>query len=128
LKLTDEKGQAIVEFALILPILLLLLCGIIDFGWIFGNQLLSNNASREAARYTAIHYYDSHLDDDAAIAAEIVSKRAPTLKSPSVALTKDGDSITIKVESDVPVLTPIISSLFDNGSLKVTGYCTMRLE
>jgi uncharacterized protein (UPF0333 family) len=34
----NEKGQAMVEFALIVPLLILLLCGIIDFGWIFGNQ------------------------------------------------------------------------------------------
>lgn len=34
-----EDGQAMVEFALILPIFLLILCGIIDFGWLFYNQL-----------------------------------------------------------------------------------------
>lgn len=128
LKLKDEKGQAIIEFALVLPILLLLLCAIMDFGWIYGNRLLADNACREAARYTAIHYYDSTSDDDAAIAAGIVKARAPTLIAPAVTLTKSGDSITIKVMSEVTVLTPIISSLFTNGRYIITVDCVMRLE
>ena len=124
----SEKGQAMVEFALVLPILLLILCGIIDFGWIFGNQLLANNASREAARYTAIHYYDSNVDDDQAAAAAIVSARAPSLNSTTVTVNKSGDSITVNISSDVTVLTPIISAIFPDGKYSVTAQCTMRLE
>ena len=128
--LKSEKGQAMVEFALVLPILLLLLCCIIDFGWIFGNQLLANNASREAARYTAIHYYDSSTDDDQTIAAGIVTARAPTLNSPTVILIKSvlGDSITVNVNSSVSLLTPIISAMFPDGEYSVTAQCIMRLE
>jgi len=33
-KLKNEKGQAFVEFAIVLPLLLMILCGIIDYGWI----------------------------------------------------------------------------------------------
>ena len=33
-----ENGQSLVEFAIVLPILLTLLCGVIDFGWIYSNQ------------------------------------------------------------------------------------------
>ena len=51
-----EKGQAMVEFALVLPFLLALLCGIIDFGWLYYNQITLNNAAREGARYAVIHY------------------------------------------------------------------------
>ena len=117
-----------VEFALVLPILLLILCGIIDFGWIFGNQLLATNASREAARYTAIHYYDSSSDDDQASAAGIVLTRAPTLESTVVTLNKSNDSITVSISSDVPIITPIISALFPDGKYPITAECTMRLE
>ena len=124
----NENGQAVVEFALVLPILLLLLCGIIDFGWIFGNQLLANNATREAARYTAIHYYDSNTDNDGVIAAGIVASRAPTLSSPSVETQASGDSITVTVTSQVSVLTPLLSPLFNNGECTVRSVCTMRLE
>ena len=126
----NEKGQAMVEFALLLPILLLLFSGIINFGWIFGNQLLANNAAREAARYTAIHYSDSSSDNDSAVAAGIVTARAPTLVSPSVTVSKSasGDSITVKIGSYVNLLTPLMSAIFPNGQYSVTAQCTMRLE
>jgi Flp pilus assembly protein TadG len=49
------RGQALVEFALVFPIFLLLLFAIISFGlYVFYNQQLSN-AAREAARYAAVH-------------------------------------------------------------------------
>ena len=99
----SEKGQAMVEFALLLPILLLIFSGIINFGWVFGNQLLANNAAREAARYTAIHYYESSTDDDRAIAAGIVSSEAPTLVLPNVTVSKSasGESVIVNISSSV---------------------------
>jgi len=50
-----RRGQALVEFALVLPLFLMLLMGIIVLGMIvFYNQQLSN-AAREAARFAAVH-------------------------------------------------------------------------
>ncbi len=50
-----SRGQALVEFALVLPILALVLFGIIVFGiGVFYQQQLTN-AAREAARYASIH-------------------------------------------------------------------------
>lgn len=46
-------GQALVEFALILTPLLIILFGIIQFGFLFGGQTGLVNAAREAARYAA---------------------------------------------------------------------------
>lgn len=51
----EESGQAVLEFALILPLLVLLLMGILDFGWIFMNQYRVEKAASDAARYGAIH-------------------------------------------------------------------------
>src|SRR6266508_988954 len=49
------RGQALVEFALVFPLFLLLLMSIITFGlYVFYNQQLQN-AAREAARYAAVH-------------------------------------------------------------------------
>ncbi len=45
-----ERGAVIVEFALVLPLLLLLLFGIIEFGLLFYNKQVLTNASREGAR------------------------------------------------------------------------------
>ena len=47
-------GQGIVEFALVLPILLLLILGIIGLGHLFVSYILTITASREAVRYAAV--------------------------------------------------------------------------
>jgi Flp pilus assembly protein TadG len=47
---SPERGAAVVEFVIVLPFLLLLTIGIIEFGLIFYNQQILTNASREGAR------------------------------------------------------------------------------
>jgi len=50
----NQKGQAFVEFALVLPILLLLVFGIIQFGILFNNYLTLTDAVRAGARQAAV--------------------------------------------------------------------------
>lgn len=50
-----SRGQALVEFAFVAPVFLLILFGIIDFGrYVYYVQIL-NNAAREGARYAIVH-------------------------------------------------------------------------
>ncbi len=49
-----ERGAALVEFALILPILMMLLLGIISAGIVYNRQIALAHASREGARYAAV--------------------------------------------------------------------------
>jgi len=50
----NDRGAAAVEFALILPILLLLIGGIVDFGRAFFTQVVITNAAREGARAAVV--------------------------------------------------------------------------
>ena len=50
MKRFDERGAAAVEFALLLPVLMLILFGIIEFGMIMYSREVITNASREGAR------------------------------------------------------------------------------
>jgi len=52
--LRKRKGQALVEFALVLPFLIILVLGIMEFGWLTKNQLTVDNAAREGARSAAL--------------------------------------------------------------------------
>lgn len=49
-----ERGQSLVEFALLAPILLILFMGMFDFGWILHKQIQMDNATREASRRGAV--------------------------------------------------------------------------
>ncbi len=50
-----SQGQAIVEFALIAPILILLIMGVFDLGLAFFTNITLQNAAREGARYATLH-------------------------------------------------------------------------
>lgn len=49
-----ERGSAAVEFALVLPILVMILMGIIDFGMVTNAQAIAANAARDGARVASL--------------------------------------------------------------------------
>lgn len=51
----DEQGQSLVEFALVLPIFLMLLVGIFDLGHVVWTNDMLSNAAREGARFAIVH-------------------------------------------------------------------------
>jgi Flp pilus assembly protein TadG len=60
MKWNDQRGGALIEFAIVLPLLLLLVGGIVDFGILFYNKQVLTNASREGARAGIVY----QLNDD----------------------------------------------------------------
>jgi len=56
---TQDEGAAAVEFALIVPVLVIFLFGIIEFGILFAQQLSLSNAARQGARYGVVANYDA---------------------------------------------------------------------
>lgn len=71
----SERGAAAVEFALIIPVFLLLVFGAIEFARLYNEQISLTNAARSAARVMAISN-DQLEAADAAVAA------APSLNPP----------------------------------------------
>lgn len=51
---TRRPGQALVEFALIIPLFMVLLCGVIDMGYIFHEYLQLQGATREGGRVACV--------------------------------------------------------------------------
>ena len=50
----DERGAVVVEFALVFPILILMVLGIVDFGWMIERGNVVNNVTRDAARVASL--------------------------------------------------------------------------
>lgn len=67
---TGERGATAVEFAIVVPLLLLILLGLVDFGRLFYVQISLNAASREGARA-------SSLSESAADVTSIVQASSP---------------------------------------------------
>jgi Flp pilus assembly protein TadG len=120
-----------VEFALVLPLLILLLCAIMDFGWIFFNKLAVANAAREAARYTAVHVNDDGVFDSSDTAA---AKTAALASSPvlpdalTVCVSCADGSVTVTVTSPTQVLTGLTSAVFGGSTVDLSAASTMRAE
>ena len=51
----NERGAEAVEFALVVPFFLLLVFGVVDFGYMINHDTMVNNASREGAREGALN-------------------------------------------------------------------------
>ena len=85
---SDERGQTLVEFAALLPVLCLLLFGIIQFGVVFHDYLTVTDASRVGARKAAV----SRFVGDSGAAAEAAALNA--------ANGLDEDDVTASCEAD----------------------------
>ncbi len=120
----NKKGQATVEFALLLPLMVFVLCLIIDFGWIFFQHISVNNTSKECARYASIHYEESGYQTEVLA----IAQAGLTGVSPNVAISSTTETITAQVSIEVPILTGMASTFFGDDSLDLSASCTMRKE
>ncbi len=128
MRMKKNKGQSLVETALILPVLLLLLTGIIDFGLLFNSYLVVSNASREGARQAAVGKTDTQIRSAAAnAAASLDSDRLEILITPGEAARNTGNSVTVTVSYGYSMITPVIAAFFpDNFDIETST--TMRCE
>jgi hypothetical protein len=74
---TDRTGQALTEFVLVLPILLILIFGIIEFGLAFRTYQIVTNSAREGARVAVIPSSDTG-DVEAAVRDRLLSSGLDT--------------------------------------------------
>lgn len=125
--LKSEKGQAMVEFALVLPLLLILLCGIIDFGWLYYNQITLNNAAREGARYAVI-YYDPVSDWKSAAENRMLSSMVGVSSAAAIVSDPVEQRITASVTATPRILTGFTSTILGKQTVELHASCTMRLE
>lgn len=124
-----ESGQAMVEFALILPVFILILLGIVEFGAYLTQSLSVTSAAREGARYGITCSSDSGF---ASKVEQRVENSAPNLDDSrlSVTATKTSSSgenmVTVSLDYTAETLTPL-GMLLWGSEYHVTSSCTMRV-
>lgn len=126
--LNNKKGQALVETALTLPILLLVLMGIIEFGIIFNSYLIITNASREGARYAAIHDTDNQIQGVVDNLTQTLDRNKLKLTITPISSNRiSGNSVTVKIDYDVSIIMPFINVIIPNP-FRISSQTTMRVE
>ena len=119
LKTKNEKGATAVEFALILPILVMIVFGIFQFGIAFNNWIALTHAAREGARLAAVGQFTEQR----------VRESAPSVQIQTINVTglsgKIGDPITVQVIGNVLNLEiPLVGS----WPIQLTSTAVMRKE
>jgi Flp pilus assembly protein TadG len=128
-----DRGAAAVEFALLLPVLLLLLFGIIDAGRALNAQITLTQAAREGARLAALGIPDATVVSNTQSAADGLSPVSVTVTdcAPGAGPTS---SATVSVSYQFSFVTPIaaIGALFGgsgtSGPLTLTARGVMPCE
>lgn len=129
----DQQGAAAVEFALVVPILLMLLFGIMDFGYLINRSSMVTNAARDGAR-------------EASLGASVDEVRAVSMGSvtgfPGVSVDvtcekrggghcsygdhESGDYAVVTVNYEHDTITPI--GMFLGSSIDISRKAKMRFE
>lgn len=123
-----SRGQALLELALILPVLLLLVFGIIEFGRVFHAYLVVTQAAREGARVGVVGGTDSEITAAVEQAAAGLDKTRLQIEiAPPEGGRVRGDSLRVEVNYSVPLVVPLIAELAPNP-FPVTAAATMRVE
>ncbi len=143
----QARAQSMVEFALVVPIFLLLVFAIVDFGMGFHAYLTVTNSAREGARLGAVHppltvpsspcYGKSSLDQ---CIVDRVRETADSLDQSKLGVTvtnsggASGTSVVVSVDYDYTLVTPLdnflgmISGDTVGPTLSFLSSADMRLE
>ena len=115
----DDRGQAAVELALALPVVVLHLLGMLQVALVGRDQLAVELAAREAARAAAV-------SADPVAAARLAAERVTSLRPLQIAVTAGGDTVTVTVShpsaTDVAMVGRVI------GDVELRASVTMAVE
>jgi Flp pilus assembly protein TadG len=128
-----ERGQGMVEFVLVLPIFLLLVFAIVDFGMGFHAWLTVTNSAREGARLGAVRGTQAQIVQRVQDTSDSLDQSNMTITVTNAQGTP-GTSVVVDVDYDYTLITPLdnLLGLVSGGSVGPTitfsSSADMRLE
>ena len=127
-----ESGSALVEFSLVLVPLLVLLCGICQYGFIYAANMTIRNATMTAARYAILSTTTptaGQVQDFAkqAVAPMLDPALATANVDPDVTVGDAGGATSVQIQYDLPLVIPwIVPGETAGDSLSLTATTIMR--
>jgi Flp pilus assembly protein TadG len=123
----SEKGQSMVEFALVVPLLIVLLFSIVDISRLFHASLTIDHAGREAARAASVQLSDAEVISAAVDNGSSISlSNGHVQVSPGEGSRTSGNKVTVTITYPVDFLTPVVGNLA--GSFELQNTTVMRIE
>lgn len=122
------RAAAVVEFAVVLPLLLTILFGIIEYGWVFMVRQTLQMAAREGCRLAVLQ---TSVDPYANVIARVDQVMAPTgLGTYTITMTHASAANPVEsVEISVPYDdVSLMGGFFGTHAYNLAGNCTMRKE
>lgn len=117
--MTRDDGASAVEFALVLPMLVLLLFGIIEFGLAFNARVTLTHAAREGARLASVGRFSA-----AAVQARALPLSGVAVNSSVVPDPAGGNTCVVTVNCPYQLVIP----LWGNVQFQLTSTAMMREE
>ena len=122
----SEGGAALIEFALVVPILITLVMGIIEFGWIFNGYITLTGAAREGARLAVINEEEQLIRKAVIDHATIFSEQNLIITfDPELDNTSPGNETKVTVSGQLPL---IIGFFPIDNPFSLTAEANMRQE
>ena len=132
-----EKGQALVEFALLVPIFLILMFAIVDFGMGFHSWITVTNSAREGARLGAVSASTDDITARVYATATLINEDTNMevfVTNAADAGGQPGQSVVVRVDYDYDLITPMaglvafLSGDTIGSTLTLSSTAEMRLE
>ncbi|KUO74165.1 MAG: hypothetical protein APF77_11660 [Clostridia bacterium BRH_c25] len=124
----NKKGQSMVEMALILPLVILLLMGMVELSRVFGSYLLVTHVSREGARLASIGRTDAEIQANLAGKAGILNvSELQVILTPADGARTTGEDVRVCVKYKLQIYAPVISSIVSNP-FEMEANTYMRVE
>lgn len=118
-----DAGQATVEFALLLPLIILLMVAMVDVCMVLRDQLLADDLARDAARRASVSESEAAARD--AVADVVITSGRDDARWQ---LAIDDDTVVVRV-SLAPRMSPLLSTtLWFSRQQRVSGEATFATE
>lgn len=128
LRRKDQEGQALVELALIVPILLLLVLGIFEFGRLLNAYMTVQHAAREGARLGTLGATDEEIRTLVhSTAVTLDPSRLTVGVAPAYGARTPGTIMTVSVTYHFEVMVPFIDVVL-GAWVPISSSLSMRVE
>ncbi|AFH62389.1 TadE/TadG family type IV pilus assembly protein [Paenibacillus caseinilyticus] len=125
--LREEHGQSLTELALMLPLLLLLVCGVVDFGRVLYAYLHLNLAAQETVRLGGLGRSDAEITAFARSYVHLGGAESLVVTiAPLQAQRRSGEYIKVTLSYPVGYITPLVGGLLP--APVVAADSTIRVE